>query len=62
MGIRWLWRSSAIVLVPNVGISSGVYSGEKSFGAFDIGRLEWMSVKIVDIVLESKDIFGQGNS
>ena len=48
IGIRWLRRSGAVVLVPNVGISASVNTGEKSFGAFDIR--ERMSAIIVDIV------------
>jgi len=62
MGIRWLRRSTAVVLMPNVGIPASVNTDEKSFSAFDIGRLERMSAKIVDIILESKEVFGQGYS
>ena len=40
MGIHWVRRSVSVVLVPNVGISASVNTGEKSFGAFDVGRLE----------------------
>ena len=39
MGISWLRRNGAIVLVPNV-ISVSINTGKKSFGAFDVRGLE----------------------
>jgi len=62
VGVRWLRRSRAVVLVPNIGISASVNTGEKIFGAFDVGRLEGMSAIIVYIVLEAKEIFSEGYS
>ena len=60
MAMRWLRRSGAGILVPNVGIPASFNTDEKSFGAFDVGRLERMSAKIVDIVWKRKRYLAKG--
>ena len=50
-----------MILVPNkttiFKLNISVNTGKKSLGTFDLGWLERLSTKVVDIVLESKDVW-----
>ena len=48
-----------LVLVLDVGVSSSVNIGKKILGTLDVGWLERMSTKVVDVILASKKILGQ---
>ena len=62
MSVGWLWGCRPIILMPDVGVSARIDTGEKSLCAFKVGRLERMASEIIDIILESKEVFRQGDS
>ena len=48
--------------MPNVGVSTCIDASEKSLSAFKFSWAAWMASEVVDEVLKSKEILGQGNS
>ena len=62
MRVGGLWGCGSIILMPDIGVSSWIDTGEKSLRAFEVGRLKRMASEIIDINLVSKEIFRQGYS
>ena len=62
MRVSRLWGCGTVILMPDIGVSSRINTGKKSLRAFEVGRLERMASEIIDIILESKEVFRQGYS
>ena len=60
MRVGGLWGCGSVILMPDIGVSSRINTGEKSLRAFEVGRLKMMASEIIDIIWNRKRYFAKG--